>query len=94
MSSEAALREAFVAAVEAHKAHRPLLRLDPDGIYRCPECDPVPPPVRCPCGHQICDDYRCIAGGIYGPCEHELCGGVCEYHGDCKGDGCACKEDE
>ncbi|MET9222339.1 hypothetical protein ABZX65_26745 [Streptomyces sp. NPDC003300] len=93
MSDETALREAYTAAVEAHKTHRARLRLDPDGIHRCPECDPVPPPAQCPCGHPICDDYRCIAGWIYGPCGHDNCGGVCESHGECKG-GCPCQEDE
>lgn len=38
----------------------------------------VEPPTRCPCGHPICDDYRCINGRIYGPCESEFCGGVCD----------------
>jgi len=48
----------------------------------------------CPCGHSINDDYRCIAGNIVGPCDDENCGGVCEYHGTCQADDCACTEDE
>lgn len=40
-------REAFIAAVERHKTHSPRLRRDPDGIYRCPECDPLPPRRGC-----------------------------------------------
>lgn len=51
-------------------------------------------PARCPCGHDIGDEYLCIEGRIYGPCGHEDCGGVCEYYGECNGDGCACEEDE
>ena len=38
------VRPRFGAAVEAHKGHRQAgLRLDWDGVYRCPECEPVPP---------------------------------------------------
>lgn len=51
-------------------------------------------PVHCPCGHPIGEDYLCIEGRIYGPCDSEFCGGICDYHGVCKVDGCACKEDE
>jgi hypothetical protein len=51
-------------------------------------------PERCPCGHSVGDDYRCIEGSVYGPCDHEGCGGVCEYHGECKVDGCACQEED
>ena len=29
----------------------------------------------------------CCYGAIYGPCEYETCGGVCEYKGQCT---CAC----
>lgn len=93
-----ALEVSFLAAVEAHKTHRASLRLDPDGFHRCPECDPVPPaavarPTVCPCGHPVGDEYLCIEGRIYGPCDSEHCGGVCEDHGDCKGE-CACGENE
>jgi hypothetical protein len=51
-------------------------------------------PSACPCGHPICDDYRCIEGWIYGPCPQETCGGVCESAGQCTSENCACKEDE
>lgn len=50
--------------------------------------------TQCPCGHPIGELYLCIGGRIYGPCDHEYCGGVCEFYADCKGDGCACEEDE
>lgn len=42
-SEREALEAAFLSAVKAHKSHRPNLRHDPDGIWRCPECDPVNP---------------------------------------------------
>lgn len=29
------------------------------------------------------DDYACIAGIVYGPCESDHCGGVCENVGSC-----------
>lgn len=34
------LKAAFLAGVEAHKAHRPRLYRGRDGIWRCPDCDP------------------------------------------------------
>jgi hypothetical protein len=33
----------FTAAVEAHESHRAPYRRDPDGIWRCPQCEPEPP---------------------------------------------------
>lgn len=33
------LEAAYVATVEAHRAHPPRLRLGRDGIYRCVACD-------------------------------------------------------
>lgn len=51
-------------------------------------------PTRCPCGHPMGDYYLCINGVIYGPCDHENCGGVCEDAGTCASDGCACREDD
>lgn len=41
--SEETLLARFLAKVEAHQAHPLRLRLDWDGIHRCPACDPVPP---------------------------------------------------
>lgn len=52
--------------------------------------DPLAP-ARCPCGHPMGDDYRCISGWVYGPCDHELCGGVCESLDTCTSDDCACQ---
>ncbi|MFC1418541.1 hypothetical protein [Streptacidiphilus cavernicola] len=40
---------------------------------------------HCPCGHGHPDLYQCIGGWIYGPCDHEDCGGVCETVAECKG---------
>lgn len=37
------LKAKLLAAMEAHKTHRAAWRLDPDGLYRCPECEPEPP---------------------------------------------------
>jgi len=31
---------------------------------------------------------------MYGPCEEETCGGMCEEVDVCTADNCACKEDE
>lgn len=31
--------------------------------------------------------FMCIDGRVYGPCSHDACGGVCEYHGECE---CEC----
>ena len=31
--------------------------------------------------------FMCIDGYVYGPCESELCGGVCELYGTCS---CVC----
>lgn len=59
MSERELLEKDFADAVAAHKTHPPAWRLDPDGIHRCPECDPVPPrlptarEVRCP-GEPAC----------------------------------------
>ena len=47
----------------------------------------------CPCGHGHPDLYRCIAGRVYGPCDDENCGGVCEWTGDCTSPDCACNND-
>lgn len=33
----------FEAGIEAHRSHPPRLRLDWDGMHRCPACDPAPP---------------------------------------------------
>lgn len=33
--------------------------------------------------------WMCIDGSLYGPCESELCGGVCELYGSCT---CACHD--
>lgn len=38
-----ALMAEINAGLKAHESHRASWRLDPDGFYRCPECDPVPP---------------------------------------------------
>lgn len=38
-----ALETRLTDGLEAHQTHRAPWRLDPDGFYRCPECDPVPP---------------------------------------------------
>lgn len=55
----------------------------------------VKPPTDCPCGHPLGGYYMCIGGAIYGPCEDEYCGGVCEETwGACTKGDCACKEDE
>jgi hypothetical protein len=43
MSEYEALEAEFATAVEAHRAHRAPWRLDPDGIWRCPGCEPVVP---------------------------------------------------
>lgn len=49
----------------------------------------------CPCGHWTGGDYMCLNGRIYGPCDSEFCGGVCDdTHGTCKADGCACEESD
>lgn len=48
----------------------------------------------CPCGHPLNENYRCIAGWYYGPCEHPDCGGVCEYWGDCTSPDCACRDED
>ena len=51
-------------------------------------------PTVCPCGHDLSGYYMCINGLVYGPCENEYCGGVCEANGpDCTHPDCACKED-
>lgn len=40
----------------------------------------------CACGFD--GDWRaCIDGAVYGPCEDEHCGGICEHEGDCR---CEC----
>lgn len=50
--------------------------------------------TACPCGHPL-GDYMCLNGRIYGPCESEFCGGVCDdTFGTCTADDCACEEDE
>lgn len=36
----------------------------------------------CACGHNG-DWTACINGFVYGPCEDENCGGVCETTGEC-----------
>ncbi len=37
------------------------------------------------------DDYACLNGRIYGPCDSEFCNGVCDdTWGTCKGD-CRCE---
>lgn len=28
--------------------------------------------------------WMCVGGRVYGPCEDEHCGGVCELKGDCR----------
>ena len=33
------------------------------------------------------DWWACIDGAVYGPCEHAVCSGVCEYKHDCD---CSC----
>lgn len=38
---EQALLRKIDAGLEAHKSHRQMWRLDPDGFHRCPECDPL-----------------------------------------------------
>lgn len=50
-------------------------------------------PVDCPCGHPLGGYYMCLNGRIYGPCEVEECGGVCDdTWGVCASDDCACAE--
>ena len=34
--------------------------------------------------------WLCINGEVYGPCEHEGCGGICEAAGACK---CSCHDE-
>jgi len=36
------------------------------------------------------DFWYCSDGRLYGPCEDERCGGVCEYKGDCE---CWCHDE-
>lgn len=62
-------------------------------LARAPAAVSDAPPPPCPCGHPISDDYRCIAGWVYGPCGHEACGGVCETFGQCTGK-CTCDPDD
>lgn len=51
--------------------------------------------TRCPCGHALDSDLRCLNGRIYGPCESEHCDGPCtDTHGYCDSDNCLCEEDE
>lgn len=45
---------------------------------------------ECACGFDV-DWWMCIDGSVYGPCEYEACGGVCEYKHDCE---CACHAEE
>jgi hypothetical protein len=40
------------------------------------------------CGYNG-DWYQCIGGFVYGPCEADGCGGVCEITEDCR---CLCHE--
>lgn len=50
---------------------------------------------RCGCGHVVSDDWQCCGGGVYGPCEHENCYGVCVWVGSCSGgEGCLCGGDD
>lgn len=41
---------------------------------------------ECDCGYDG-EWTACCNGAVYGPCEDENCGGVCEYKGDCE---CPC----
>lgn len=51
-------------------------------------------PQRCPCGHDVDSDLRCLNGRIYGPCASEHCDGPCtDTYGDCSSDGCLCQDD-
>lgn len=40
---------------------------------------------ECDCG-QDGDWWACIGGLLYGPCESDRCGGVCEFKGECDHD--------
>lgn len=47
----------------------------------------------CDSDGRICDGdwHDCIRGTIYGPCEHDSCGSVCEPVDDCK---CECRKEQ
>ena len=46
----------------------------------------MPDSTDCAC--DLDGDWQaCCDGAIYGPCEDDNCGGVCEYKGDCT---CSC----
>jgi hypothetical protein len=50
---------------------------------------------RCGCGHTVSDDWLCVNGGLYGPCESEFCGGACVWVGTCReNESCLCGEDD
>lgn len=52
-------------------------------------------PARCPCGHALDSDLRCLNGRIYGPCGSEHCDGPCtDTYGYCNTDVCACPEED
>lgn len=60
-----------------------------------PEAQPPAGDDWCPCGHAVgCEMTRCIAGRVYGPCSSDVCGGVCEFEGDCPSADCKCKEED
>jgi hypothetical protein len=60
----------------------------------CPAPESVPKPTRCPCGHSMDSDLRCLNGRIYGPCDSEHCDGPCtDTYGYCNADGCLCEEE-
>jgi len=40
----------------------------------------------CDCGYDG-GWWACFDGSVYGPCEWDDCGGLCEYKGDCE---CSC----
>jgi hypothetical protein len=46
----------------------------------------------CDCGYDPNSSfYACSGGTVYGPCEYETCGGVCEPKGDCE---CPCHQEQ
>lgn len=65
---------------------------DAEQVARTHVC-PVPAPRRCPCGHDMDSDLRCLNGRIYGPCNSEHCDGPCtDTYGFCSSDGCLCEK--
>lgn len=50
---------------------------------------------RCPCGHAVDSDLRCLNGRIYGPCDSPHCDGPCtDTYGRCDSDDCLCPEED